>query len=63
MEMMKRTTNRKLENYLYALGIKPDSYRVLWDGMVEWSYQDTELFREACETYRLQKARLCTEMR
>lgn len=60
---MKTTTNRKLEGFLYALGIKPDSYRVLWDGMVEWSYQDTKPFQEACVLYRQQKARLYQEKR
>lgn len=61
MEDMKATTNRKLEGYLYALGIKPESYRVLWDGMVEWSYRDTEAFRSACELYRQTKVRLYHE--
>ena len=63
MEMMKHTTNRKLENYLYALGIKPACFKVLWDGMVQWSYYNTEAFQEACELYKQTKMRLSTESR
>lgn len=57
----KKTTNRKLENYLYALGIKPESYEVLWDGMVQWTYKNTESFRNACELYRQTKVRIFKE--
>ncbi len=52
MENVMTTTNRKLEGYLYALGIKPIAHEVLWDGMVQWTYQNTQRFKEACETYR-----------
>lgn len=61
MKEMKHTTNRKLENYLYALGIKPVCFKVLWDGMVQWSYYDTEPFRAACELYKQTKMRLANE--
>lgn len=61
MEDMKTTTNRKLEGYLYALGIKPVSYEVLWDGMVQWTYRNTKAFEEACEQYKQTKKRLFIE--
>ena len=63
METIKVTTNRKLENFLYSIGIKPLTYRVLWDGMVEWAYQDDEAFRSACDLYRQTKMRLYHEQR
>lgn len=47
-----RTTNRKLENYLYMVGIKPIGLKNKWDGMVEWSYEDTPEFRKAHAAYR-----------
>ena len=52
MENVMTTTNRKLEGYLYAIGIKPIAHEVLWDGMVQWTYQNTQRFREACDLYR-----------
>ena len=58
MDTMVRTTNRKLEGYLYALGIKPIAYEVLWDGMVQWTYQNTQSFKEAFELYKQTKTRL-----
>lgn len=48
----RKTTNRKLESYLYAMGIMPLEYKVLWDGMVQWTYKDTELFRMHCDAFR-----------
>lgn len=59
--MEKRTTNRKLETYLYALGIKPIASEVLWDGMVQWTYHADEAFLSACDLYRQTKIRLCRE--
>jgi hypothetical protein len=59
----RKTTNRKLEGYLYALGIKPIEYEVLWDGMVQWTYHDTQAFKDACELYRQTKVRLFNERR
>ena len=56
METVK-TTNRKLEAYLYAIGIKPISYEVLWDGMVQWTYEKTSALEEACNLFRLMKQR------
>lgn len=50
-----RTTNRNLEGYLYGLGIKPKTSRVLWDGMVEWSYDDSPELRQAVRIYRQMK--------
>lgn len=61
MEATKKTTNRKLEGYLYALGIKPTSSEVLWDGMVQWTYANTKEFKDACELYRQTKVRLFKE--
>jgi len=52
------TTNRKLEIYLYSLGIKAASSRLLWDGMVEWTYENTEEFRAAFQVYRNAKVLL-----
>ncbi len=49
------TTNRKLEVFLYSLGIKASSSRVLWDGMVEWTYENTEEFSNAFEIYKRTK--------
>jgi hypothetical protein len=60
METIK-TTNRKLEGYLYALGIKPLSYEVLWDGMVQWAYNNDESFRQAFELYKSTKVKLYKE--
>lgn len=62
MEMV-RTTNRKLEGYLYALGIKPVAHEVLWDGMVQWTYRDTQSFKEAFELYKRTKTRLSEDKR
>lgn len=53
-----QTTNRKLETYLYSLGIKAVSSKILWDGMVEWTYEDTEEFRSAFQVYRNTKVLL-----
>lgn len=53
-----QTTNRKLETYLYSLGIKAVSSKILWDGMVEWTYEDTEEFRSAFQVYRSTKVLL-----
>lgn len=61
MEDIKMTTNRKLEGYLYALGIKPISYEVLWDGMVQWSYRNDESFRAAFDLYKQTKVKLYKE--
>lgn len=56
-----RTTNRKLEGYLYALGIKPIAHEVLWDGMVQWTYQNTQSFKDAFELYKSTKVKLYKE--
>lgn len=61
MESMKTTTNRKLENFLYALGIKPVAHEVLWDGMVQWTYHNTPSFKEAFELYKSSKVKLYKE--
>lgn len=61
MEDIKMTTNRKLEGYLYALGIKPISYEVLWDGMVQWAYRNDESFRAACDLYKSTKTKIYKE--
>jgi hypothetical protein len=59
----KQTTNRKLEGFLYALGIKPIAYEVLWDGMVQWTYENTDKFKEACAMYKNTKTRFYQEAR
>ena len=53
-----KTTNRKLETYLYSLGIKACSSKMLWDGMVEWTYANTEEFRSAFQLYKNAKVLL-----
>lgn len=50
-----QTTNRKLEVFLYSLGIKAASSKVLWDGMVEWTYENTEEFANAFDIYKKTK--------
>jgi len=52
------TTNRKLESFLYSLGIAPIAYEVLWDGMVQWTYMNTEDFRHACVVFKETKQML-----
>ena len=59
----RKTTNRKLESYLYAVGISPIEYKVLWDGMVQWTYLDTPLFRQHCETFKNLKIQAFRESR
>jgi hypothetical protein len=61
MDQVKKTTNRKLEGFLYALGIKPIQHEVLWDGMVQWTYENNQSFINACELYRQTKVRLYKE--
>lgn len=61
MEDIKLTTNRKLEGYLYALGIKPVSQQVLWDGMVQWAYRNDAAFSEAFDLYKKTKLKLYKE--
>jgi len=59
----KVTTNRKLENFLYALGISPIAYEVLWDGMVQWTYHNTQDFKNACDLFKQTKQRMFKEDR
>lgn len=59
----RKTTNRKLESFLYAVGIAPIKYEVLWDGMVQWTYRDTPEFRQHCEYFKELKIQSFRESR
>lgn len=45
------TTNRRLQNYLYILGIKSTGYEKNWDGYTVWSYTVTPEFRRAVKDF------------
>ena len=46
------TTNRRLEHFLYGIGIYPlKSYRQ-WDCMTAWVYEATPQFKAAVKRYR-----------
>ena len=47
------TTNRRLENYLYIIGIDAIRHWKMWDDMTAWEYEDTPELRQAVEEYRL----------
>lgn len=55
---MLKTTNRNLEAYLYKIGFSPKQSCVLWDGMVQWSYEDSAELREAVLFYRRSRMRV-----
>jgi len=40
-----KTTYRKLENFLYLMGIAPMNTFKDWDGATAWEYEDTEELR------------------
>lgn len=47
-----KTTSRKLENYLYLMGIPPLRTFKEWDGMTVWEYEDTAEFRLAVKNFQ-----------
>lgn len=52
------TSNRRLQNYLYILGIKSLSYEKNWDGYTVWAYRVTDELRSAVEDFAsMQKRR------
>lgn len=47
-----RTTYRKLENFLYLIGIGYLESGKDWDGSTYWVYEDTPQLRLAVETFK-----------
>lgn len=46
------TTYRKLENFLYAIGIQALRSFKEWDGSTVWEYEDTPELRIATEAFK-----------
>ena len=46
-----KTTNRKLENFLYLLDIVPLYSTKEWDGSTAWVYEDTPELRQLAEEF------------
>lgn len=46
------TTYRKLENFLYTVGIEPLRSVKQWDGSTAWEYEDTAELRLAVKTFK-----------
>ena len=51
------TTNRRLENYLYVLGINPIRMYKSWDMMTVWEYEDTPQLRELTAEFLMYQSR------
>lgn len=47
-----KTYYRKLENFLYLLGISPLNTAKDWEGSTYWEYEDTPQLRFAVEGFR-----------
>ena len=47
-----KTTSRKLENYLYLMGVSPLRMFKEWDGMTVWEYEDTAEFRLIVDNFQ-----------
>lgn len=47
-----RTTYRKLENFLYAMGISAVETGKEWDGSTYWVYEDTPQLRFLAESFK-----------
>ncbi|MGN0758549.1 MAG: hypothetical protein ACI4MU_05075 [Candidatus Ventricola sp.] len=45
------TSNRRLENYLYLLGIRNIGYKKNWDGYTYWRYEVTPGLKQAFAHY------------
>lgn len=46
------TSNRKLENVLFALGVTSMSWDKNEDGMTEWTYNNTEKVQQIVKWFR-----------
>lgn len=46
------TSNRKLENVLFALGVTALSWDKNEDGMTEWTYNNTEKVQQIVKWFR-----------
>ena len=46
-----KTNFRKLENFLYLMGIAPMNTFKDWDGATAWEYEDTAELRLAVQTF------------
>ena len=47
-----KTTHRKLENFLYLMGIAPLQTGKDWDGSTYWMYEDTPQLRMLVSGFR-----------
>ena len=47
-----KTNYRKLENFLYVMGISPLNTAKDWDGSTYWEYEDTPQVRLAVRAFR-----------
>ena len=47
-----RTTHRKLENFLYLMGIMYIETGKDWDGSTYWLYEDTPQLRYLAESFK-----------
>lgn len=47
-----RTTNRRLENFLYVLGVMPLYHEKEWDGSTVWVYEDTPELRSLVKDFQ-----------
>ena len=52
------TTYRRLENFLYNMGINPVRTFKSWDGCTAWEYEQTAELRIAVDTFRELDAKL-----
>ena len=53
-----KTTYRKLENFLYLIGIAPTRTYKDWDGSTAWEYIDTPEVRLATKMFKELEAQL-----
>lgn len=47
-----KTTNRKLENFLYLMDILPLYSEKEWDGSTAWFYEDTPELRQLAREFQ-----------
>ena len=45
------TSNRRLENFLYMMGIRNEGYVRNWDGYTVWRYRVTQAMLDALASY------------
>jgi len=53
-----KTTYRKLENFLYSMGISAVESGKEWDGSTYWVYEDTPELRLIASTFKTLEAQL-----